>query len=483
MNTLVWIQREFRTTAFPALQSALLSVEKSAGLVIVVYFHDSKQLVGEANSIWLAHSLQQLKIDFEKKGGQFWIVDGDFSKNLIQMIGEYQIDKLLYSFQVGSPFDQMQQQALAVCKEYKVAFQSFDSEFLVPPGKLLNQQSKPYLVFTPFYKALLAKPYLIEPLDDSVGDLSLTVKAEPTCQAWLDLPKDLQELMALPWALKIMQTHKVGEEQAWKKLQNFIDNALGSYSEHRDFPHLMATSGLSAYLHFGQINPRVLFYYFHYLMDVGLVQSGRAMPWLRQLVWKDFARHLLVHFPHTESEPFQNKYQGMTWQGEIESYQAWQKGKTGIPIIDAGMRELWQTGIMHNRVRMLVASFLTKNLNQRWLIGKRWFDNTLLDADPANNIMGWQWVAGCGVDASPYYRLFNPVTQSLKFDADGHYLRKWLPELKSLSNKAIHAPWKHQQECQLKAIELGTDYPLPIVDLKHSRTLHLERVAKMKTSG
>lgn len=483
MNSLVWIQREFRTTAFPALQLALLSVEKSAGLVIVVYFHDPKQLVGEANSVWLAHSLQQLKIDFEKKGGQLWIVDGDFSENLTQVIEGYQISKLLYSFQVGSPFVQMQQQALEVCKKHKVALQSFDSEFLVPAGELLNQQNKPYLVFTPFYKALLAKPYLIEPLDDYVGDLSLTVKAKPTYQAWLDLPKDLQQLMALPWAQKIMQTHKVGEEQAWQKLQNFIDNALDSYSEDRDFPHLMVTSGLSAYLHFGQINPRVLFYYFHYLMDVGFVKSGQAMPWLRQLVWKDFARHLLVYFPHTEAEPFQQKYQSMTWQDENQSYQTWQKGKTGIPIIDAGMRELWQTGIMHNRVRMLVASFLTKNLNQHWLIGKRWFDNALLDADPANNVMGWQWVAGCGVDASPYYRLFNPVTQSLKFDADGCYLRKWLPELKSLSNKAIHAPWEHQQECQLKAIELGTDYPLPIVDLKHSRTLHLERVAKMKAPG
>lgn len=480
MNSLVWIQREFRITAFPALQSALLSAEKSAGLVIVVYFHDSKQLVGEANSVWLAHSLQQLKIDFEKKGGQLWIVDGDFSENLTQVIEEYQINKLLYSFQVGSPFDQMQQQALEVCKKHKVALQSFDSELLVPAGELLNQQNKPYLVFTPFYKALLAKSYLIVPLDESVGDLTLTARQQPTHQAWFFLPKDLQQLMALPWAQKIMQTHKVGEEQAWKKLQVFVDNALDRYQVDRDFPNLIATSGLSPYLHFGQINPRVLFYYFQALIDEGCVKSDHAIPWLRQLVWKDFARHLLVHFPYAEAEPFQQKYQSMTWKKEFESYLAWQKGETGIPIIDAGMRELWQTGIMHNRVRMLVASFLTKNLNQHWLIGKRWFDNTLIDADPANNVMGWQWVAGCGVDASPYYRLFNPVTQSLKFDADGHYLRKWLPELKNLSNKAIHAPWEHQQECQLKAIELGTDYPLPFVDLKHSRSLHLERVAKMK---
>lgn len=172
----------------------------------------------------------------------------------------------------------------------------------------------------------------------------------------------------------------------------------------------------------------------------------------------------------------------MSWQEDLTSYQAWQKGLTGIPIIDAGMRELWETGTMHNRVRMLVASFLTKNLNQHWLQGKAWFDNTLFDVDPANNVMGWQWVAGCGVDASPYYRLFNPVTQSIKFDAKGEYLRQWLPELKNLSSKAIHAPWENQNECRLKGVVLGNDYPLPLVDLKQSRTTHLERVASMKVA-
>jgi deoxyribodipyrimidine photo-lyase len=209
-------------------------------------------------------------------------------------------------------------------------------------------------------------------------------------------------------------------------------------------------------------------------------QRAAAQAWLRQLVWKEFARHLLFWFANTQQQPFMLKYQTMPWQAANQDTQAWQKGLTGYPLIDAGMRELWAIGTMHNRVRMLVASFLTKNLNQHWLTGKAWFDDTLLDADPANNVMGWQWVAGCGVDASPYYRLFNPVTQSEKFDTKGDYIRAWVPELKSLSSKAIHAPWQHVAECTLKGITLGNTYPLPLVDLKTSREQHLQRVASLK---
>ncbi|MEA1989342.1 MAG: deoxyribodipyrimidine photo-lyase [Pseudomonadota bacterium] len=483
MNTLVWIQREFRTSALPALQSALTSAESSSGQVIVAYFHDPTLIVGEASSVCLSHILLQLKADYEAKGGRLHMIEGAFSNTLSQVIQDCQISRVVYSVQVGAPFFEMQQQALTVCKQHHVALQPFYSELLVPEGALLNQKNKPYLVFTPFYKALMAKTHLIEPLDAGIDDLSLTAKFQPSEQAWSDLPSDLQDLMDRPWAKKIMQDKQVGERNAWQTLQRFVMDDLGDYETDRDFPSLLAASGLSADLHFGHINSRVIFYYLQALIDDGQVANEHATPWIRQLVWREFARHLLLHFPETETEPFQDKYKTMTWQKELPSEQAWQQGKTGIPIVDAGMRELWQTGNMHNRVRMLVASFLTKNLNQSWLTGKAWFDHTLLDADPANNVMGWQWVAGCGVDASPYYRLFNPVTQSIKFDKNGDYLRRWLPELRSLSNKAIHQPWKNQHECQLKGIELGQDYPYPLVHLKQSRVEHLDRVAAMKTQA
>lgn len=498
MTTLVWLQREFRLTALPALQAALSltespedsnypSSEKSPGLVIFAYFHDPSQTVGGANTLWLAHSLQKLQQAIRAKGGDLWIIEGSFESQFSEVLSTYQVKQVFYTFHVGAPFKELQQQALAVCQNQGVGLQSFYSEFLVEPDKIRNQKNKPYLVFTPFYKTLLAKQALIEPLDESVGDLSATALLKPFDQAWLDLPTSLQALLTEPWAQKIManvhtsQPWQVGEEVAWQKLQDFIENNLPDYDEDRDFPKLSATSGLSPHLHFGEINPRDIFFYLQALMADGRVKYDQAMPWFRQLVWKEFAAHLLVNFPQTETEPFQIKYQNMPWQIDEKSYQAWQKGLTGIPIIDAGMRELWQTGFMHNRVRMLVASFLTKNLNQHWLLGKAWFDDTLFDADPANNVMGWQWVAGCGVDASPYYRLFNPVTQSTKFDADGEYIKTWLPELKALSKKAIHAPWEHTAECLAKGIVLGRDYPLPIVDLKQSRITHLERVEAMKS--
>ncbi len=495
MTTLVWLQREFRLTALPALQAALSSSEdstsenseKSPGLVIFAYFHDPEQTVGDANTLWLAHGLQTLQQAIRAKGGYLWIIEGGFESQFSEVLSSYQVKQVFYTFQVGAPFKELQQQALAVCQNQGVALQPFYSEFLVEPDKIRNQQNNPYLMFTPFYKTLLAKQALIEPLDESVGDLSATALLKPFDQAWLDLPTSLKALLTVPWAQKIManvhasQSWQVGEEVAWQKLQHFIENDLADYNEDRNFPKLSATSLLSPHLHFGEINPRDIFFYLQALMADGSVKYDQAMPWFRQLVWKEFAAHLLVNFPQTETEPFQSKYQSMPWQTDETAYQAWQKGLTGIPIIDAGMRELWQTGFMHNRVRMLVASFLTKNLNQHWLLGKSWFDDTLFDADPANNVMGWQWVAGCGVDASPYYRLFNPVIQSTKFDADGVYIKTWLPELKALSKKAIHAPWEHTAECLAKGIVLGQNYPLPIVDLKQSCIAHLERVEAMKS--
>lgn len=491
MTTLVWLQREFRLTALPALQTALSSQasshHRSPGLVIFVYFHDPLHSVGEANSLWLAHSLQKLQQEIRDKGGDLWMVEGDFSTQFSKVLSSHQVKQVFYTFQVGEPFKTQQKNALKVCQQLSVALQPFYSEFLLEPDQVRNQKDKPYLVFTPFYKALLAKQALIEPLDESVGDLSLTGKIKPNNQAWLSLPDSLQKLLAQPWAKKMPLNEddgghwQVGEMFAWQKLQHFIDTGLESYDEDRDFPKLNATSLLSPHLHFGEINPRSIFFTLQSLIAVGSVKYEQAMPWFRQLVWREFARHLLVNFPETEQEPFQVKYQKMSWCNDETSYQAWLQGCTGIPIIDAGMRELWQTGIMHNRVRMLVASFLTKNLNQHWLLGKAWFDNTLFDADPANNVMGWQWVAGCGVDASPYYRLFNPVVQSVKFDADGVYIKKWLPELKALSKKSIHAPWEHSAECLAKGVVLGEDYPLPIVDLKKSRVEHLARVEAMKS--
>jgi deoxyribodipyrimidine photo-lyase len=479
MTTLVWLQRELRLTHLPALQTALEEANNSGQKVILAYFHDPKQTVGDANTVWLAHSLKQLQQATAEQGGALWIIEGDFQVQLQNLITDYAIRSVYYSYQVGQPFQNMQTQALDVCQSNQVALQPFFSETLMPPGEINNQQGNPYVVFTPFYKTVLSREYLIELMDESVGDLN-GLALKPAQANWLGLPSSLNQRLKSPWALKISAYCSVGEQAAWQRLDDFIESDMADYDEDRNFPALSATSGLSAALHFGEINPRAVYFYLQTKMMSGELTASVANPWLRQLVWAEFAKTLLWHFPETETEPFQSKFKGLRWQEDANLIELWQQGLTGFPIIDAGMRELWETGIMHNRVRMLVASFLTKNLNQHWLVGKRWFDNTLFDADPANNAMGWQWVAGCGVDAAPYYRLFNPITQSRKFDADGDYLRQWLPELKNLSSKAIHAPWEFPEECRLKGIALGETYPNPLVDLKVSRQYHLDRVSGMK---
>ncbi|QCU89922.1 cryptochrome/photolyase family protein [Thiomicrorhabdus sediminis] len=475
MTTLVWLQRELRIDELPALQSAL----ENDGSVIVAYFHDDRFQVGQANSAWLAQSLLTLKQDYERRGGELWLVAGDFSSSLDELIERFAIKQINYSYQVGEPFVAMQQIALQVCQKHQIALQPFYSEFLFQPEQMLNLQNKPYLVFTPFYKSLSKKRFQITPLSATQKDLSATANiAVPKNHAVL--PESLQRLLDQPWAQKVMAHWSVGEKQAWQHAEQFIANHLESYLEERDFPSIAATSCLSAPLHFGELTLKSLYFYMLVRIENGQLNEEFAMGWFRQLVWKEFARHLLYWFPQLQTEPFQTKYAQMQWDQRADIMMRWQQGLTGIPIIDAGMRELWQTGVMHNRVRMLVASLLTKNLNQHWLAGKQWFDDTLVDADPANNIMGWQWVAGCGVDAAPYYRLFNPVTQSLKFDAKGRYLRKWLPELAALSDKAIHEPWNHAMECQMKGITLGEQYPHPMVDLQQSRKQHLERVELLK---
>lgn len=481
MSTLVWLQRELRLTHLPALETALTKAKDTHKPVILAYFHDPEQAIGQANTLWLAHSLRQLQKEVAQQGGQLWVIEGAFSEQLAQVIAHYKVHAVHYTHQVGEPFDAMQQQALAVCQSHKVALKPFFSETLLNPGEVMNQQGKPYVVYTPFYKSLMAKSALIEPIDADVGELSV-LNQLPLSQNWPGLPDSMTALLQNKWAKKMMGHWSVGEKAAWQRLEHFKDALIKNYDHDRDFPALSATSQLSAPLHFGEINPRAIYFYLQAQVESGQLGGHHASPWIRQLVWAEFAKNLLWHFPQTQTQPFQTKFNKMEWMHDASHEKCWQLGQTGIPIVDAGMRELWETGIMHNRVRMLVASFLTKNLDQSWLLGKKWFDDTLVDADPANNAMGWQWVAGCGVDAAPYYRLFNPVVQSQKFDAQGDYLRQWLPELKALSNKAIHAPWEHPQECAIKGVVLGEHYPKSLVDLKQSRAQHLERVANFKNA-
>jgi deoxyribodipyrimidine photo-lyase len=333
---------------------------------------------------------------------------------------------------------------------------------VVRPDTLKSASDTPYRVFTPFWRALqkvandLPEPRKPPRELRSPDHLSNSVTLEAL---------ELQPRIA--WDAGLRAVWQPGESGALQRLRRFERHALERYSEARDEPALEGTSRLSPHLHFGEIGPKQLYAMFR---NGPASNERHRQKFLSELGWREFAYHLLFHFPHTPEQPLDRRFARIRWSQDKRRLDAWQRGRTGIPIVDAGMRELWQTGWMHNRVRMIVASLLTKNMHIDWRTGSRWFWDTLVDADLANNTLGWQWVAGCGADAAPYFRIFNPVLQSQRFDPEGEYIRRYVPELAQLPTRWLHEPWAAPAKVLRAAnLTLGRDYPLPIVDLKLSR--------------
>ena len=346
---------------------------------------------------------------------------------------------------------------------------SYNGALLREPWQNLKKDDTPYRVFTPFWKSLHkmgpARELIHAPEELPAIPNKRTTKGETI--------KSLQLLPTLAWDKTFYAHWQPGEGGAWDTLTGFCNDDLRTYTKARDIPAMAGTSRLSAHLHFGEISPLQVW---HFLQQVAATDSapgmiGASEAYLRQIAWREFSIHLLYHFPHTPSEPLNTRFAKFPWRTEYtDLLNSWQQGQTGIPIIDAGMRELWATGTMHNRVRMIAASFLTKNLLIPWQEGARWFWDTLVDADLSNNTMGWQWVAGSGADAAPYFRIFNPILQGEKFDKNGLYIRQWVPELTKLTNKVIHKPWTANPSLLADAnITLGQDYPYPLVDLQETR--------------
>ena len=279
----------------------------------------------------------------------------------------------------------------------------------------------------------------------------------------------MQLLPDIPWHKKMEQYWQPGETGAHKRFEEFLDNGLKDYKEGRNYPARSNVSRLSPHLHFGEISPRQVWQDICARMIADRCERD-GEHFLSELGWREFSYNLLYHFPELPRINLQKKFDRFPWRNDIDALKAWQRGQTGYPIVDAGMRELWGTGYMHNRVRMIVGSFLVKNLLLHWHHGEDWFWDTLVDADLANNSAGWQWIAGCGADAAPYFRIFNPVTQGRKFDSQGIYVRRYVPEISQLPDKYLHSPWEAPQEVLTQAgVRLGENYPAPIVDLKQSR--------------
>lgn len=359
--------------------------------------------------------------------------------------------------------------------ELGVEVQSFNASLLWEPWQILKKDGTPYKVFTPYYRrGCLSQTSPRVPL-------SLPVKLELTYLPRFDQGFDALGLMPeINWYEQIQNLWQPGENGASGQLSKFLPNRVSKYKEQRDIPSVNGTSRLSPHLHFGEISPNQIWYA---AMDSlnGNIDDAGLDCYLSELGWREFSHYLLFHFPSIPTKNFNAKFDNFRWLNDANALSDWQKGQTGIPIIDAGMRELWQTGTMHNRVRMVVGSFLVKNLLLDWRQGERWFWDCLLDADLAANCASWQWVAGTGADAAPYFRIFNPLLQGQKFDPKGQYVRQYCPELNKLPDKFVHNPWDAPQSIlDYSGIKLGVDYPHPIVDLKASRERALVALAQSK---
>ncbi|MBB4301332.1 deoxyribodipyrimidine photo-lyase [Rhodobium orientis] len=475
---LLWFRRDLRLADNPALAAAI----DTGRPVVPVYVRDDEdagdRAPGGASRWWLHGSLKALADDLASRGSRLILRSGKAADVLDDLLQETGATSVFWNRRY-EPWATARDEAIKTSlKERGIAAKSFNAALIREPWEIQTKDGGPYKVFTPFWKALrgLGDPDRPEPAPDRIPAPDALPKTE-NLDDW-KLPPEKPD-----WAGGLRHTWTPGEKGAQEQLASFVDEAVMAYDDKRNFPGTDGTSRLSPHLHFGEIGPRQVW---HAAIAAGMSATGQPMPkgvetFLSEIAWREFSYHLLYHFPTIPKEPLRPEFADFDWKDDAEGLKAWQEGRTGYPIVDAGMRELWATGWMHNRVRMIVASFLVKDLLVHWRDGEAWFWDTLVDADLANNTASWQWVAGSGADAAPYFRVFNPVLQGEKFDPDGTYVRRWVPELKDLSGKAVHAPWTAQPlELKEAGIALGRDYPEPIVDHAVARKRALERYQRMK---
>lgn len=472
MTTIVWLRSDLRLHDNPALDAASLD----GAPVVLTYILEQEGVdarpYGGSAKWWLHHSLESLKEAVKEKGGQLILRRGrplDVLEKLIKETGATAV----YWNRCYEPYVIARDRQI---KEFlwnkEIKAKSFNSHLLFEPWEIKTDAGQFYKVFTPFWKACLKRLDALDiRLETAVPWFEPSISSESISEFGL-LPKSPN------WAESFGGYWEPGERGAHKRLEQFINTALNSYGKYRDIPSVEGTSKLSAHLHFGEIGPRQIVKRIQSVVGQSLDEelSSNAAKYCAEIGWREFSYHLLYHFPQLPSQNVQRKFDAFTWAPSYEeNLRRWQQGMTGYPIVDAGMRELWRTGWMHNRVRMIVASFLTKHLLIPWQQGEAWFWDTLVDADLANNAASWQWVAGCGADAAPYFRIFNPVLQGEKFDSDGTYVRRWVPELALLPNTFIHKPWEASDLILVEAgVRLGQSYPRPIVEHAYARDRALQ---------
>lgn len=457
MTILYWHHLDLRLSDNPALYWACQQKQP----VLPIFIYDDQEgkpfPIGSASKWWLHHSLNKLQESYKAQSTQLLIRQGDTLTHLLQLVEKYDVNTVCWNRDRNPILRKRDEKIINELKAHDIRVHIESADLLYDHDIIRNKSGKPYAVFTPFWKNCLKEYIPVKP------------KPMPKVPAFKSKEKTtIDSLNLLPeksWDQAFYNLWEIGEESASKKINAYLKNDVHGYSKDRDFPSIdTGTSKLSTHLHFGEISPRQIWYM--------MIEKGfkEADPFLRQLVWREFAHHFITHFPSAIDTSWHQRFKNFPWQTNKAWLKAWQKGQTGYPIVDAGMRQLWTTGWMHNRVRMIVGSFLVKHLLIPWQEGSHWFWDTLIDADIANNTLGWQWIAGSGPDPAPYFRIFNPYLQSAKFDPLGTYIRQWVPELQDAPTSILHDPTKAtEKELRNCGIELGSNYPHPLVDHKSAR--------------
>ncbi len=473
---IVWFRRDLRLHDNAALSRAR---EEGARIVPVFIFAPEEEepwQPGAASRWWLHHSLESLSRGLRRLRSHLLVFRGD-SLSVLMMLHARTGASAVYWNRLYDPATLARDTRVKTAlRTLGIRSRSFPGYLVREPWEIMTGGGTPYMVFTPYARA---SRRLGDPDPPLAGPGSMNGAGSAIRDDGID---SLRLLPRVRWDTGLSDHWRVGESAAWRRVESFIESGAVDYEAARDRPGEEGISRLSPHLHFGEISPRSLWHAVVHGTG-GRGRADAAEPYLRQLMWRDFAHQLLYHFPHITERNFKPAFDAFPWRDDSAIAEAWRNGATGVPLVDAGMRELWRTGFMHNRVRMITASFLTKNAAIHWHTGARWFWDTLVDANLANNTMGWQWVAGSGPDAAPYFRIFNPVAQGQRFDPRGEYVRRWIPEIAALPDRYVHDPWAAPREVLSNAgVRPGDTYPRPVLDLKQTRRRALEayrrRVAK-----
>ncbi|OLF78004.1 deoxyribodipyrimidine photolyase [Maricaulis sp. W15] len=476
-TALVWFRRDLRLADNPALHAAV----QSGRPLVCVYVHetgsDTALAPGSASAWWLHHSLTRLGDAIESIGGQLVLRQGPASQVLPALCQEAGCSEVFWNRSDIPQIDARDCRLASELAGMGVRARGFRASTLIDPQRHLNGSGAPYRVFTPFWKAALKELDPREALPAPIRLVGGPRLVSDRLDTWHLRPTSPD------WATGFDADWTPGEDGANARLDSFLANRLIDYREHRDRPDIEGTSRLSPHLAWGEISPRTVWHRARgHAERSGQYQEAEKL--LAEIGWRDFATYLAAHFGDFRTANFNRQFDYFPWRENPDGLAAWKRGQTGIPMVDAAMRQLWTTGWMHNRTRMITASFLIKHLGVHWRKGMAWFEDTLVDADLNVNAASWQWVAGSGADAAPYFRVFNPVTQGEKFDPDGDYVRRWVPELANLGGKATHAPWHQSTDMLAKAgVTLGKTYPEPIIDLKLGREQALEAYQSMKADA